>query len=523
MRKIPRKAKNIPAAPDISLENKSVSNCLGKNRELIIKTFDPSADLQFRELIIAKEQPVAAFLVFLDPAINYDIFQRDVLEALLDMPSTPPQGISIKWLMQQVLPAGKIMELQDWSQVINKISSGSAGLFVDGDSSMVVIDVTQDNGRSVTEPTSETVTRGPQEGFTEDLGKNTALLRKRLRSPRLAVKQKEVGDITRTRINLVYLKGIINDELVSEIEERIDAIEIDGIVSDGQLEEFLRDSPLSLFSMIKHTERPDVMAAELLEGRAGLLVDNTPFALIVPTSLVSLIQSPEDYYDNYWFSSFIRLLRWSAVLTSLLAPGVYIAVTTFHLELLPPALLLSIFVARENVPFPGLVEALVMEMTFEILREAGVRLPRSFGQTISIVGAIVIGQAAVSAGLVSPAMVVVVSITAISSFSTPSLSLGNSLRIMRFAFMLAAAFLGLFGVTVLFSALAFYICSIRSFGLPFLSPLAPVSFSDLKDSIVRFPAWMMDKRPQLIGGKNLLRQKKGQKPGPPASREKEGT
>ncbi len=517
MRKILRKTEIMKMdLNNYELENESITSSLEENRAIIDKMFNPCDDMQFREFVIGHEHPVPAFIVFLDPALNYDVFQRDVMEALLSIKDSPPEGISNKWLIQEKLPMGKVLEAQRWAEVINKISSGMAGLFVEGLNSMVLISVFENNSRTISEPSSETVTRGAQDGFTEDIRRNTALLRKRLHTPRLAIKQMEVGDITRTRINLVYLKGIIEEDLVTEIEERINNIKIDGIVADGQLEEFLRDSPWSIISTVDSTERPDVLAAALLEGRAGIIFDNTPFSLIVPVNLTSLIQSPEDYYDNYWFSSFIRLLRWSAFLTSLLAPALYIAVTTYHQELLPTQLLLSIIISREKVPFPGLVEALLMEMSFEILREAGVRLPRSFGQTISIVGAIVIGQAAVSAGLVSPAMVVVVSLTAISSFSTPSLSLANSVRIMRFIFMLAAASLGLFGIMVLFSILMFHLCSIRSFGIPYLSPLAPVSFSDLKDTFIRVPAWMMDKRPRQMASNNLQRQASGQKPEPPS-------
>ncbi len=523
MRKLSRKTQTSEMDVDLNsyqLENKPISASLKENIAIVQNIFNPCDDLHLREFVIGQEHPVSAAIFFIDPATNYDILQRDVMEPLLSIMDFPPEGITINWLMKEKLPMGKVLAGQQWSDVIKNISSGLAGLFIDGLNTMVLISVFENNSRSIPEPSSETVTRGPQDGFTEDIRRNTALLRKRLHTPRLAIKQLEVGEITRTRVNLVYLKGIINENLVTEIEERINRIKIDGIVSDGQLEEFLRDSPWSLISTVNSTERPDVLAAALLEGRAGLIFDNTPFCLIIPVTMVNLLQSPEDYYDNYWFSSFIRLLRWSAFFTSLLAPALYIAVTTFHQELLPTQLLLSIIISREKVPFPGLVEALVMEMSFEILREAGVRLPRAFGQTISIVGAIVIGQAAVSAGLVSPAMVVVVSLTAISSFSTPSLSLANSVRILRFIFMLLAASLGLFGIMVLLSVLVFYLCSVRSFGIPYLSPLAPVSFSDLKDVFIRVPVWMMDKRPRLMGRNDLLRQASGQKPGPPPPEER---
>ena len=221
------------------------------------------------------------------------------------------------------------------------------------------------------------------------------------------------------------------------------------------------------------TERPDRVVSTLLEGKAALIFDNDPFALLVPSTLATEMQSPEDYYDRYWFASFIRLIRWSSLLVALLAPAFYVCITTFHQDLIPTDILGNILSARASVPFPGMVEAIVMVLAFEVLLEAGIRLPKAFGQTIGVVGAILIGQVAVTAGLVSPVVVLTIALTAIASYTLPSLNLATGLRALRLVFIVAAGFLGLFGVMAVFTMATFQVCAMRSFGIPYLSPFAP--------------------------------------------------
>lgn len=302
--------------------------------------------------------------------------------------------------------------------------------------------------------------------------------------------------------------------LIEEVTKRIERIEVDGITGGGQLEELLQDNPYSPFSGIDTTERPDRLVAALLEGRGALIFDNTPYSLLFPSTLTSQMQSPEDYYNRFWFASFVRILRWAALLWAVVGPSFYIAVTSFHQELIPTALLSTIATTREAVPFPAFLEALLMELTFEILREAGIRLPKPFGQTIGIVGAVVIGSAAVSAGLVSSPMVVIVAMTAIASYTIPSLTLGNNIRVLRFPLMILAAFLGLFGIMAGVVFFTFHLCSLRTFGIPFLSPLAPLSIEDMKDTFIRVPNWKMVLRPKLIGYANPHRKPNNLKPQP---------
>lgn len=253
------------------------------------------------------------------------------------------------------------------------------------------------------------------------------------------------------------------------------------------------------------TERPDVVAGNILEGRVGILVNGTPFALIAPTQFIQFFQSAEDYYMRYDISSFLRLLRFSVFIISLIAPSTYIALTTFHQAMIPTTLLFGIAAQREGVPFPALAEAMIMEFTFEILREAGIRMPRAVGVTVSIVGALVLGQAAVQAGLVSPVMVIVVGITAVASFAVPSFAVATSARLLRFPLMLISSIFGFYGLTLALIVIVAHLTSLRSFGYPYLSPFAPLQVQDLKDSLFRFPITQLLKRPEKLARKNQTR------------------
>ena len=260
------------------------------------------------------------------------------------------------------------------------------------------------------------------------------------------------------------------------------------------------------------------MVSALLQGKAALIFDGTPFSLIIPSTLATDMQSPEDYYHRYWFSTFMRLIRWGAFLIALLAPAFYVAVTTFHQDLIPTDFLMSILASRNGVPFPGMVEAIIMVLAFEVLQEAGIRLPKPFGQTIGVVGAILIGQVAVSAGLVSPVVVVTISLTAIASYTISSLGLSTGIRALRIFFIIAAGIMGLFGVMVMFTMVTFQACALRSFGIPYLAPFAPLSLGDLKDTFVRVPIWAMKMRPRLQGYVEPVKQDDN-KPKPPKPRE----
>ncbi len=310
----------------------------------------------------------------------------------------------------------------------------------------------------------------------------------------------------------MYLKGIASDKVVEEVRARLDRIDIDGILESGYIEELIQDERYSPFPTMYSTERPDVVASEILEGRIAILIDGTPFVLTVPALMIQFFHAAEDYYQRADISTLIRIIRLISFVIALLGPSLYIAITTFHQEMLPTSLLIGLAAQREGVPFPAFIEALLMEVTFEILREAGIRMPRAVGQAVSIVGTLVLGTAAIEAGIVSAAMVIVVSITAISSFVFPAFNMSISIRMLRFALMGLAASFGIFGIIVGVIALVLHLCSLRSFGVPYVSPFSPMIIQDLKDTIVRLPIWAMLTRPRLISQKNIFRQNRPPRP-----------
>lgn len=325
-----------------------------------------------------------------------------------------------------------------------------------------------------------------------------------------------VGKLSKTELVIAYLDGIAEDTTVEEVRNRLNRISIDAIEESGYIVEFIEDNPYSVFPQVLQTERPDRVVANLLEGRVCILVDNTPFVLIVPITFYQLMNSTEDYYERYILASAIRCLRYLFLAIALLFPSIYIAVVSFHQELLPTTLLFSVAAAKESVPFPVIVAAFLMEISFEALREAGLRLPRPIGGTVSIVGALVIGQATVQAGIVGAPLVIVVSITGIASFMFPSYSLTGAIRLLRFPMMILAAVLGLYGILLGILFILIHMVRLRSFGVPYLSPIAPFNFNQLKDVFIRAPWWAMIERPGDTVKKNPSRMKKWLRPHPPS-------
>ncbi|WP_338131031.1 spore germination protein [Cohnella rhizosphaerae] len=363
------------------------------------------------------------------------------------------------------------------------------------------------NSRPVEEPQTEALIRGPRDGFTEDFRTNTALVRRRLRDPNLRFETFQLGRRSRTDVAVVYVEGIVNDKLLQEVRRRIHTIDVDEVAGSGFIEQWLTDHQLSPFPQIMSTERPDKLSAALLQGKVGIIVDNSPFQLIMPMTLFAFFHSPEDYYQNWIVSTAIRVMRFGAAFLATFMPAFYIALTEFHHGMLPSELAFSIAGSREGVPFPSVVEAFAMEATLELLREAGIRLPKPIGQTIGIVGGLVIGEAAVRAGIVSPIMVIVVAITAISSFSLPSYTFAISLRLLRFLVMLSAALFGLYGIVLAYIMLNIHIANLKSFGIPYSTPFAPTFLSDWKDLILRAPLSMMTGRPKMMRTKDKNRSK----------------
>ncbi len=409
-------------------------------------------------------------------------------------------------LTDGVIPIIDIKREKNFKKTIDELMTGSPILILDGTGEAIIMGLIAIESRNVTESTNENNVRGPKEAFTETLRTNGALIRKKIHTPNLKLEEKIVGKVTKTKILIVYIDGIANPSIIEEVKNRINKIDIDSVLESVYIEEFIEDNKFSVFPQIEHTEKPDKIAAALLEGRISILVDGSPTVIIVPTVFACFLQSAEDYYERYIYTSFVRVLRFTYINISLLFPSIYIATTTFHPEMIPTKLLLTIEASREGIPFPAFIEALIMEVTFEVLREAGVRLPRAIGQTISIVGALVIGQAAVQAGIVSPAMVIVVSTTAIASFSIPAYNVSFALRLLKFPIMFLAASLGFYGIMSALLILLVHLCRLKSFGVPYLSGFAPFIAEEIKDTFFRGPWWWMYNRPRIFQPKQTKRQ-----------------
>lgn len=499
-----------------------ISADLSVNRERIGSAFGNSPDLVTRDLWTGARGRISALVIHIDGLVDKRLLAEAVVERIT--------GLQLEWtdpaqayedLKTRLLASSGVEEVDTLGEFIGGIARGDAGVLVDGVAKGLVCALRGWEQRSVEEPTTESTVRGSKEGFVEALRTNTSLLRRRIMSPQLWIEEVTIGRITRTRVAIAYIAGVVNEDIVEEVRNRLKRIDVDAIHESGNIEEFIEDAPLSPFPTIARTERPDRVAGALTDGRVAILTDGTPFVLIVPATFTMFLTSSEDYYERYFAGSAIRLLRIAAFFISLTLPALYVAVTTFHQEMLPTPLVLGIAAQREGIPFPAVVEALLMEFVFETLREAGIRLPRVVGQAVSIIGALVVGDAAIRAGLASPAMVMVVAFTGIASFATPVFSLAVAARLLRFVMTVLGGALGLFGVAMGMFALLTHLTCLRSFGVPYLEPLAPLVLSDLKDALVRVPWWAMGRRPEFTGKKAPMRQAPGLKPRPPSPEREE--
>lgn len=486
-------------SPSLHINVDRIKNRLGNPTDLIIREFE-----------FELEQKVTATLIFLEEMNDTQLLSEFILDPLMNLTSEKqsspvPVKHALHYIKQNAVALGRVLDIETEEELLEALLAGLSVLLVEGNTKGLKMGTNGGKMRNIEEPTSEVVIRGPKEAFTESMKTNLSLIRRKVRSPDLRIEKFIVGDITRTDLAIVYMDNIVNPLIVEEIKERIEQVKTDGVLETGQLEEFIQDETVTVFPQLMSTERPDVVIGNILEGRVGIIVNGTPFSLIAPTQFIQFFQSSEDYYMRYDISTFLRLLRFSVFIISLIAPSIYIALTTFHQAMIPTTLLFGIAAQREGVPFPAIAEALVMEITFEILREAGIRMPRAVGVAVSIVGALVLGQAAVQAGLVSPAMVIVVGITAVASFAIPSFAVATSARLLRFPLMIISSVFGFYGLTLALIVIVAHLTSLRSFGIPYLSPFAPIQTQDLKDSLFRFPITHLFKRPENLAKRNPTR------------------
>ncbi|MDI3091158.1 spore germination protein [Priestia megaterium] len=462
---------------------------VNKNIERLLNELGNSSDVSVRMVESPYQKTLKAAVIHLDGLTDENIINENIMTPLIQWLKETNQVVTVKEIeaqIPQMLTVSQLTIKENWHEFISAVLTGDTVILLNGSSKIFIGNTKKLQSRAVTEPTTQTVVRGPKDSFTENLRTNTSLIRARIQDSNLRLDSMKIGSVTQTDIGIMYIKGNADERIVEEIKERLKEIKVDGVLESNYVEEFIRDDRTTIFPLLLNTERPDAVVGNLLEGRIAIIVQGTPFVLIAPAIFSQFFQSPEDYYQNYYIASFLRILRFGSFILSMYASAIYLALITHHQGLIPNTLMVSLMAQRERVPFPAIVEMVVMELAFEMLREAGIRMPRAIGPAVSIVGALILGQAAVEAGFVSAAVVIIVAISAISNFTLPSTSIVNAARGFRFILILISAFIGLYGILLMTLCIWLHISSLRSFGIPYFSPFAPFDFKEQKDSLVRF-------------------------------------
>jgi spore germination protein KA len=476
---------------------------LVKNLREIQSCLGNSNDVKIRQFTFGSKPAIDAALVFIDGLVNNDIITECIMKPLM-LYTTQVKGNVTEEVRKHIICTGDVTETYDKNKIVDSCLGGDTVLLINGNNCGLIISSKGWDKRSVTEPETEAVARGPREGFTENYRTNTSLLRRKIRNPALRIDTFTIGEKTRTLVSVVYLKNVAAPSLIDEIKRRLRSIQTDSILESGYIEQYIEDAPFSVFPTIGKSEKPDVIAAKILEGRAAIIVDGTPFVLTAPLLFTESFQTAEDYYTRTFYASIIRLLRFLSFIIAVFSPAFYIACTTFHQEVIPITLMFTVATAREATPFPAFIEALILLLTFEILREAGLRLPRPAGLAVSIVGALVMGDAAVSAGLVGAPMVVTVAISAMAQFVTPEHQ--GAIVVLRIIMLFLSASLGGYGILLGILGMMIQLASLESFGVPYFAGIAPMHFKDWKDIWIRAPLWTMTKRPSEFKCQDTTRQ-----------------
>ncbi|WP_373471359.1 spore germination protein [Carnobacterium alterfunditum] len=481
--------------------NDEIKPSAEENITYIKELLEDNSDVIFRTFNVGEWK---AALVYIDSMADKILLNDFVLEPLM----LSSKGIEdVEEIKDNILAVTDMHEVEKLSEGVKAALSGETLMFIDNLNCAYVIATRFWPNRGIGDPSGETVIRGARDGLTETIRFNTVLIRRRIRDTRLRIKAKTIGIRSKTDVAIMYIDDIVNKEVLQELEDRIDEINIDAVFDSAYIEQLIEDNKYSPFPQIQSTERPDVVASALYEGRVALLVDNSPFAIIVPTTLPNLFQSPDDYYQRWMHSSIIRFLRIVAIFISLTAPALYVAVTSYHTSIIPTKLAYAIAASREGVPFPAFIEAIIMELFFALLMEAVIRLPRPIGATVGIVGGLVIGQSAVSAGIVSPIMIIIVALTAITTFVTPNYEVATAFRLVRFFLIIASAIVGFYGIIVGLIILLIHLVRMKSFGIPYLAPAVSTDISDLKDMYIRAPTSELKERPKYMKTGDKIRQK----------------
>lgn len=459
----------------------------------------------FRKFENRHDSKIRGCVIFTEVLVNNLVIDQNVVRPLLEFKSdeaAPGDGLS-GYLAKTVVSTDEVKVKSRPFDAVSSILIGDTVVIIDSCRDVIVANSKKYALRGIGVPETENAVNGPKEGFCELIVTNVGLIRRKVKNPKLKFRFFEVGKVSRTRVCLCYIEDLCPERIIWDMISRLKSFEIDSVLDTSYVGELISDSPASLFDTMGKTERPDVVAAKLFEGRAALLVDGTPFALTVPFLFLENFQASEDYYENCYFASFVRALRFFSFFVAVSLPAIYVALISYHKEVLPRELLRSIAISRSAVPFPAVVEMFILLILFDLLREAGVRLPKAIGVTVSTVGAIVLGQSIVSANIVSTEMIIIVAICEIASFLTPKLE--SQAEILRLLFLTLSATLGIYGYTIGVIAFCAYISSLSSFGVPFTSYVIPKSKGGAKDTYIRSSWRNMRTRPYAIQKKNKIR------------------
>lgn len=504
-------------------KNQSVFSNTEVNLDYIKSLYNTmiNSDIKIREFTLnARGKQYNSFLVFIDGMVDSKLVNDFVLNPLMlrnqsnlfdgaqnQVISTAiTNNISVKkvkkfnlaeYILNSLMPQNDVSQKKDFKEITNEINSGNCALFIDTLDTVFCIDVKGFKQRSVDKPNNEILIRGAQEAFTENLRTNTSMIRRIVNNENLIIENFRLGKITQTNCSICYIKNIAPEELIAEVKYRINNLDVDSILSSGELEQLISDNNKSTLPQVIATERPDKTSQHLMDGRVAIILNGTPYILVVPGTFVDFLSSPEDVNLKYKFSNMLRFVRILALTVTLLLPGLYISITNYHQELIPTELLFAIISSRLEVPFPVIIEILIMEVSFELIREAGLRVPSPVGPTIGIVGALILGEAAVSANIVSPILIIIVALTGISSFAIPDYSLGFYMRYHRFGYILlgyAAGFLGI-GLGIFINLCL--LCNLKSFGAPYITA-SPKADRKTMHQILLAPIWKRENRPGFL-------------------------
>ncbi len=503
--------------PEQETKTASVPVHIEETEKLLKERFLYSGDFVIRHLsFLGKSgKREKAVIAYMDGMVRQDLLAESIIKPLIhgsgDLLSTPlklsdknRKKDKLDGINECIVSIGEVKKESDFEKAVTAILNGDCVLFLEGCEQCSIIACKGYEKRSVEQPSFDVSMRGPRESFNENLRTNTTLLRRRIKNSNLVFHNMVIGRKTSTNICVTYINGLAEPKLIKEVKKRLKKINVDMILESGYIQEYIEDSPFSIFSTIGTTERPDVLAAKLMEGRVGIIVDGSPFVLTVPFLFMEAFQNPEDYYIGIMYSGVVRFFRYLAFFLSILLPGIYVALTSFHQELIPTSLLFTIAASAEGVPFGSFAELSLFLLVFDLLKEAGIHMPKNIGQTISIVGGLVLGEAAIQAGLIGAPVVIIIAFTAVSGFVVPSI--GNEITLLRWIFLFLGGLLGGFGIAVGLIGLTVHITGLESFGYSFASPFMPCRPQDLKDTIVRAPLWMMRRRPYAMATQDKVRE-----------------